>query len=80
MNKVIEIQAFERLQHLFHWLLQGFYQGFIFNSQIRCFIQKKRFVTYPLAFLLHDIEENLRIIVFGFEFFGFDVNHLLESV
>jgi hypothetical protein len=67
VEEVIELETFKRLEHFLHNLLQVFYQSFVvyLQHQLR---DQNIFLLNSLLFLLNQLDKDLRLIIFLFDF------------
>ena len=79
VQEVIELKAFEWLQHLLHVLLQGLYEGLVLDPQY-ILHQALILLLNPLLLFLQDCEEDLTLIILLLYFLCSQIDDLPQQI
>ena len=76
---LVELQALERLDHLFDVLLQIFHQGLVLYFQ-HALLQGYVFLQHPLLLLFNNRQEDLALVILRLDLLGLEVYDLSEQI
>ena len=76
---LVILQTFEWLDHLLDVFLQVFYQRFVLYFQ-HALLQRNVFLEYSLLLLFYYRQEDLALIILGFDLLSLQVNNLSQQI